>query len=134
LVGWGLAILQIVWLWRSTALARGLGLSPRRSPGWAGFSFVIPIVNLWWPYQSVADLFSPGHEARREVALWWGFTLATIAIAMGTSAASIFTTSWALLGVVATAVLAIEVAVRGRKVVSLVQSTHEARYSELTTV
>jgi hypothetical protein len=134
LVGWGLAALQITWLWKSTAMARSLGLSTRRSPGLAGFSFIIPIVSLWWPYQSVADLFPPRHEARREVAWWWAFTLAMVVIAMGTSAASVFATSWALVGVVATAVVAVEVAVRGRRVVSLAQAAHEARCSELTTV
>ena len=54
-------VLFLVWFHRSCVNARALGLPSRREPGLAVAGFVIPIVNLWWPYQSTRDLFPPGH-------------------------------------------------------------------------
>jgi hypothetical protein len=64
-------VLFLVWFHRSCVNARLLGLPARREPGMAVAGFLIPIVNLWWPYQSTRDLFPPSHPARRRVLHWF---------------------------------------------------------------
>ncbi|MBV8950050.1 MAG: DUF4328 domain-containing protein [Actinobacteria bacterium] len=64
-------VLFLVWMYRAAAVARALGLPARRSPGLATVSFLIPVVNLWWPYQSTCDLLPPGHPGRHVVGRWW---------------------------------------------------------------
>ena len=63
-------VLFLVWFHRSSVNARALGLPARREPGLAVAGFVIPIVNLWWPYQSTRDLFPPEHP-RGRVLQWF---------------------------------------------------------------
>src|SRR3977135_4748383 len=58
-------------MFRAAVVAKLLGLPARRSPALAAFSFLIPIVNLWWPYQSACDLLPPGHPGRHVVGRWW---------------------------------------------------------------
>jgi hypothetical protein len=64
-------VLFLVWMYRAAVVARLLGLPARRSPALATCSFLIPIVNLWWPYQSTCDLLPPGHPGRHVVGRWW---------------------------------------------------------------
>lgn len=61
----------LVWFYRSAGNARALGYPARREPGLALAGFFIPVVNLWWPYQSTCDLFRPDDPARRRVLPWW---------------------------------------------------------------
>jgi hypothetical protein len=63
-------VLFLVWFHRSCVNARALGLPARREPGLAVAGFIIPIVNLWWPYQSTRDLFPPEHP-RGRVLQWF---------------------------------------------------------------
>jgi hypothetical protein len=70
-------VLFLVWMYRAAAVARLLGLPARRAPGLATFSFLIPIVNLWWPYQSTCDLLPPGHPGRHAVGRWWATWLSS---------------------------------------------------------
>ncbi|MDQ4133299.1 MAG: DUF4328 domain-containing protein [Actinomycetota bacterium] len=67
----GVGILFLLWFHRAAVNARGLGLPARREPALATAGFVIPVVNLWWPYQSTCDLFRPGDPARRRVLRWF---------------------------------------------------------------
>lgn len=82
------AVLFLLWFYRACADGRALGLPARREPGVATASFVIPVVNLWWPYQSTCDLLPADHPARRHVLRWWllwlvGGTVASIAVIAG---------------------------------------------------
>lgn len=65
------AVMFLMWFYRSAAFAAASGLPARRRKGLAVASFVIPVVNLWWPYQSTCDLLPQGHPARRKVLRWW---------------------------------------------------------------
>ena len=60
-------VLFLLWFFRAAENARSLGLPARREPGLATGSFMIPVLNLWWPYQSTCDLLPPGHPARPRV-------------------------------------------------------------------
>jgi hypothetical protein len=64
-------VLRMVWMYRATAAARALGLVTRREPGLACAGWLIPIVNFWWPYQSMLDLFPPDRRPRARILRWW---------------------------------------------------------------
>jgi hypothetical protein len=64
-------VVFLVWFHRTVANAQALGLPARRSPAWAIAGFLLPVVNWWFPYQSMRDAFPPGHPARRHVGAWW---------------------------------------------------------------
>lgn len=67
----GIGVLFLMWFHAAAVNARGLGLPARREPALGTASFVIPVVNLWWPYQSTCDLFSPEDPARGRVLRWF---------------------------------------------------------------
>jgi Domain of unknown function (DUF4328)/Protein of unknown function (DUF2510) len=64
-------ILRMVWTHRALSSARALGAPLRRDPGLACAAWIIPIVNLWWPMQSMRDLFPGDHPMRRLIGWWW---------------------------------------------------------------
>jgi hypothetical protein len=64
-------VLFLVWFYRSVTLARDAGLPARRSPGLALAAWIIPIVNWWWPYQSVVDVLPRDHPGQPQVLRWW---------------------------------------------------------------
>ncbi len=64
-------VLRIVWMLRATRAARALDRPTRRSPGWAGAGWVLPLLNFWWPYQAVRDLVDDGGAHRRSLTWWW---------------------------------------------------------------
>lgn len=67
----GLAVLAALMFWthRATTDARTLGRPTRHEPGMATAGWVIPILNLWFPYQVVADLADDDRGA--QVGWWW---------------------------------------------------------------
>lgn len=69
-VGTVVAVLFLLWFTRSAHNALALGLPARREPAAGVAGFIIPIINLWWPYQSTSDLLPPG-DARRPLVLRW---------------------------------------------------------------
>lgn len=71
LVGIAVTVLRMVWLYRAAVVARSLGLRTRREPLHAALGWLIPIINYWWPYQGVTDLFPEGERPDRRIAWWW---------------------------------------------------------------
>ena len=49
-------LLFVIWLGTAGKAALASGRPLRRHPWLGAWSFVIPIVNLWWPYRAVKDL------------------------------------------------------------------------------
>ncbi|MGH3314785.1 MAG: DUF4328 domain-containing protein [Nocardioidaceae bacterium] len=72
-------------LWLSRARTNAEVLNPRcnrrRSAGWAWFGWIVPVVNLWFPYQYVRDVrLATVTEERRYstvVGWWWAAWLAS---------------------------------------------------------
>lgn len=62
-------ILLLIWTYRIAQDAAGLGIPARRSPGWAIGGWLIPIVNLWFPYESICDALP--RERRPKILRWW---------------------------------------------------------------
>jgi hypothetical protein len=70
LVTWAYLALFIAWLNNAGKFADTQHWPAVRSRTLGAFSPLIPIVNLWWPYEAIRDLYPPG--GRPDVALqWW---------------------------------------------------------------
>ncbi|QUQ71901.1 DUF4328 domain-containing protein [Kutzneria sp. CA-103260] len=74
----------IVWLWRARANAELIAgrASQRLGRGWGIGGWLVPIVNLWFPYQYVVDVWrasAPNRESTTEavVLTWWLALLGT---------------------------------------------------------
>jgi hypothetical protein len=87
---WAMFILAIVffimWFRRAYHNLRQLSWhNARYTEGWAAGSWFIPIVNLWWPYQIMVDIWRGTQNALRErlgepqslsiIGWWWVFYL-----------------------------------------------------------
>jgi len=82
-----------LWLRLAAIAARNAGYPARRSPNWAVWGFICPVVNLWFPYLSAVDCFLPGDPRRKIAGHWWAW--------------------WLIQGFVASAVLEVALAGRG---------------------
>jgi formylglycine-generating enzyme required for sulfatase activity len=78
-----LAILFLPWIYRCYARLHSSGIALPWSPAYAAGCWLIPIVNLYRPYQIMADLWraTPMTGAARPVLIgvWWGTLLASFA-------------------------------------------------------
>lgn len=88
---WPLAIVNLVaglaflvWMWRAYTNATFFGgeASQRRTQGWAVFGWIVPVVNFWFPYQMMSDIWraSPPVRVSRTapiVGCWWAAYLGT---------------------------------------------------------
>ncbi len=68
-------IIVIIWAYKAAENAVRLGYPAALSTGWAIGGWICPIVNWWFPYQTVRDLLPPGHSTRSLVGRWWGVWL-----------------------------------------------------------
>jgi hypothetical protein len=79
------SILFYVWVYRAVKAAQALREAPQpRGPGMTVASFFLPIVSLFWPYQSVKAMFQAsapedgfdvpfaGDPTSTRILLWWG--------------------------------------------------------------
>jgi hypothetical protein len=64
-------VLLLLWSYRAALIAHNLHYPARRSPVWAVAGWLIPIVNLWFPYRSLRDSLAPGNPDKRLVGRWW---------------------------------------------------------------
>ena len=63
------AILWAVWQYRVASQVAGL---TRRSAGWHAGSWFVPVVNLWFPFQNISDLWrAVGRTQPRWLIVWW---------------------------------------------------------------
>ena len=119
------AVLFLLWFYRSANTAAQTGLRARRAPGLATASFFIPVLNLWWPYQSTLDLLPERHPARALVRRWW---LLWIGCLLGVVAVCFSATMSAVAMAIVTAVtvmLALTAAMTARTVVSEITDAHD---------
>ena len=119
-------VLFLLWFARSARNASALGLPARREPAAAVAGFIVPIINLWWPYQGARDLL-PDDRGNRALILRW-FLLWMVGGLVGSAfnIASAFITSW--IGwtlLVVPAVLVTLAALSAREVISTAVDAHE---------
>ncbi|NIJ14637.1 small-conductance mechanosensitive channel [Saccharomonospora amisosensis] len=69
------AVVFLVWLWRVRENAEQLSPLPhRRARGWVIGGWFCPVVNLWFPFQVVSDIWRasrPEPEAGVALLRWW---------------------------------------------------------------
>jgi hypothetical protein len=118
------AVLFLIWFYRAAVLALASGLPARRSPVLATLSFFIPVLNVWWPYQSACDLLPQDHPGRAAVRRWWFLWLA-FWIGFWAVLAAAFQSVVVLAATTGvTVVVALLAAIAGRNVVTEVLAAH----------
>ncbi|QAY73068.1 DUF4328 domain-containing protein [Agromyces protaetiae] len=62
----------IVWaIWQYQVAKQVVGRT-RRSPGWHAGAWFVPVVNLWFPYQNISDLWKAlGRVQPPSLVAWW---------------------------------------------------------------
>ncbi len=118
-------VLFLLWFHRAASNAASAGMHARRGPVLATISFIIPILNLWWPYQSACDMLPAEHPGRVAVRRWWalwiGYTIASVAtLSAAMTLNDIALAITAAIGVV----LAIPAALAARTVVETISDAH----------
>ena len=77
----GLSILFVVWFRRARINAERHDYRQRRARGWAFWGWIVPIVDLWFPFQIMGDIWRAGlplqqrHRVAWLPAQWWTFWL-----------------------------------------------------------
>jgi hypothetical protein len=66
----------IAWIYQAGKFAEARGWPAVRGRTLGAFSVLIPIVNLWWPYEAVRDSYPPG-SAPPLLLRWWVSYLVT---------------------------------------------------------
>ena len=122
----GMAFL-LIWFHRAVANGVALGHKPPREPVLAVASWFIPIVNFWWPYESLRECVSEHDAATRAlIKRWWIVYLAT---AFGLLFRSPVVAVWLPLSIpvatVGVALVVYEVSL-ARRVVSAILADHSA--------
>ena len=62
-----------IWQFRAAKTARDLRLWAEHSPALGTWSWIIPIVNFWFPYQAIRDCLPGDDPGRASVAWMWVF-------------------------------------------------------------
>jgi hypothetical protein len=124
-------VLEAIWIYRAAqfAAAAGLpspGMQPRRSPGLAGASVIIPIVQLWWPWESVCDTLPPEHPSRRRVGMWWILQLASGFMVLVIFPLALLPLPLAVIGLLLFALLPIAELVAVRRMLDEIASVHDS--------
>jgi hypothetical protein len=126
LVSIGLWVLVYLWVYAAATFGRAAGVPARRDPGLAVASFFIPVINFWWPYQSICDTLPPGHPARRRVLRWWLLYLATtFTFVLAAGLAFVPESAGYLVAMGAVAAIAIPMAVVGQAMITDIVAAHE---------
>ena len=119
-------VLFLIWFQRAATLAHRAGLPSRRSPNWAAVGFLVPVVNLWFPYRSALDLFPPDHPDRRLVGRWWALWLVTSSAGLPVAAAAAVSMPAALGAAAVAAAVAALAARAARRLIVAVGAAHAA--------
>jgi hypothetical protein len=62
---------MLIWQFRAAKTARNLGWPAKHSPALGTWSWIIPVVNYWFPYQAIRDCLAPGDPNRSLVRRLW---------------------------------------------------------------
>lgn len=89
------AVLFVGWFRRARINAERHGYRQRRARGWTFWGWLVPIVDLWFPFQLMGDIWRAGLPADRRgktawlPALWWTcWLLSGLSLGMSKSAAN----------------------------------------------
>jgi len=125
LVAVGVLFVLAFWCYKAAKTARAAGIPIRREPGMALASWFIPIVNLWWPPQTIRS-FSPDPQQLRVVVEWWVCWIVTnVALVSSLFAAGASSFDTAIPFIAVAVVGAVAYAILGFHVVRLVLAVHD---------
>ncbi len=122
----GVIVLLILWLYRAGATARAAGLPLRRDPGLGAVSFIIPILQLWWPYRAARDAVGPDERAQHLVVRWWTAWIASTVSGVLVFGAAFLPEIYSIVAVAIVAAISVVAALTGRAVVNAMLATHES--------
>ncbi|MGZ8734551.1 MAG: DUF2510 domain-containing protein [Acidimicrobiia bacterium] len=122
----GVIVLLILWLYRAGATARAAGLPLRRDPGLGAVSFIIPILQLWWPYRAARDAVGPDPRAQNLVVRWWTAWIASAVGGLIVFGAAFLPEIFSFVAVALVAAISVVAALTGRAVVNAMLATHES--------
>jgi hypothetical protein len=118
-------VLFLLWFHRAATNAISAGMHARRSPVLATLSFIIPILNLWWPYQSACDMLPAEHPGRLAIRRWWALWIGCTIAGLATIGAAATLNDLALaLTTAVGVVLAVLAAIAARAVVDAISDAH----------
>lgn len=117
-------VLFLIWFYKAATIAARAGLPARRSPTWAIVGWIIPVVSLWFPYQSAVDLFPPGHPGRKVVGRWWALYLIQNIFLVVVGIAAFASTPVGVVLAVVEAALALAAVVAARTLITEVNQAH----------
>lgn len=120
------SVLFLLWFYRAASTAWASGLPARRGPLLSTLSFIIPVLNLWWPYQAAMAMVPADDSRRVVIQRWWMLWLAgTLCGYLIYPAQAIFNATAAIIVAAVGAVAMLGAALAARVVVQYVTSTHE---------
>lgn len=117
-------VLFLFWFYRSCTLAREAGLPARRSTGLALASWIIPVINWWWPYQSTVDTLPRHHPGQPQVLRWWLLWIGASSASLLVAVAAFFSVGAMWIVAAAGVGLSLAAAFAARDVIALVVSAH----------
>jgi len=96
-------VLVLMWVHKALTNAKALGFPLSHTPGWGVAGFIVPIINLWFPFQSMRDLFPEGNPHRRTAGVWFATWLGAQLTAVAMTLVGFVSTpaAWAMAVVVA---------------------------------
>ena len=122
----GVIVLLILWLYRAGATARAAGLPLRRDPGLGAVSFIIPVLQLWWPYRAVRDAVGADRRAQSLVVRWWAAWIGSVVGGFLVFGAAFLPEVFSFLAVAVVAAISVIAALTGRAVVNVMLASHES--------
>ena len=117
-------ILFLRWQFEAAKTAQFLSVPARRSPGLGVGSWFIPVVNLWFPYQSIRDCLPPGDPGRTVVARMWALFIGVLAMNTATAVLALLGSPIGFVFAAVTLALGVGFALEGRAAVELIADTH----------
>jgi Domain of unknown function (DUF4328)/Protein of unknown function (DUF2510) len=117
-------VLLMIWASRAATFAQRAGLPARHPPIWAVIGFIVPIVQLWFPYECVADTLPAGHPGRRTVGWWWAFYLTQGLGALPVGITAAFSVPAGLAVAIVVSVLPVLTARNGVRMIAAIGQAH----------
>jgi hypothetical protein len=117
-------IVFLIWQYRAATVAAGLGYPASHSPGLGVGAWFIPVINLWFPYQSLRDCLRPGHQDRTGSEWVWAAFLAAQFLVSVTLLVTLFSALASLIPLALTLALTAFAVVRGRQLVQAIEDDH----------
>jgi hypothetical protein len=126
-------VLFLLWFHRAASNGWSSGIPARRGPAMATLSFLIPVLNLWWPYQATLDMVPADEDGRSVIRWWWVLWLTgTLCGLLVYPATAVFDTAVARAVAVVGGVAMLAAAFAGRAMIEYVTGAHESMVARTT--